>query len=156
MELKFGNQKNSETVLFDPIILGSAFVAFRIFDGLSDPIAGKITDTWKRKGFQRRSLLLFTFFLAPIGLAITFSCNHQLSQPINWLLLIIGLFIFFIGYTFYAIPYWSLIDDYSLNNNTIRSKLSGLLGLGINWLRNWKWSQWILINSYGYGIGVFY
>ena len=150
--LKFGNQKNSETVLFDPIILGSAFVAFRIFDGLSDPIAGKITDTWKRKGFQRRSLLLFTFFLAPIGLAITFSCNHQLSQPINWLLLIIGLFIFFIGYTFYAIPYWSLIDDYSLNNNTIRSKLSGLLGLGIvigSGIGNGV--SGFLINSYGYG-----
>ena len=129
--LKFGNQKNSEIPLFDPILLGSAFVAFRIFDGLSDPIAGKITDSWKRRGFQRRTLLLFTFFLAPIGLAITFSCNHNLPQPVNWFILLIGLLIFFIGYTFYAIPYWSLIDDYSQNNNNIRSKLSGLLGLGI-------------------------
>ena len=156
--LKFGNQKNSEIPLFDPILLGSAFVAFRIFDGLSDPIAGKITDSWKRRGFQRRTLLLFTFFLAPIGLAITFSCNHNLPQPANWFILLIGLLIFFIGSTFYAIPYWSLIDDYSQNNNNIRSKLSGLLGLGIvigSGIGNG--ASGFLINSYGYGkTGIFF
>lgn len=151
--LKFGNQKEATLPLFDPIILGTAFVAFRIFDGLSDPIAGRLTDTWKRKGFQRRTLLLFTFFLAPIGLAITFLCSHNLSQPINWLLLTTGLLIFFVGYTFYAIPYWSLVDDYSGGDKTTRSKLSGLLGLGIvigSGIGNGV--SGFLIDAHGYGI----
>jgi Na+/melibiose symporter-like transporter len=129
--LKYGDLDNSGTKLFPAITLGIVFFSFRVFDGVTDPVAGKLTDSWVRKGFQRRTLLWISFSLAPIGLALTFLANHSHSKPFAWALLTIGLLIFFIGYTFYAIPYWSLIDDYAEGNMKVRAKLSNLLGLGI-------------------------
>jgi Na+/melibiose symporter-like transporter len=129
--LKYGDLDDSGTKLFPAITLGIVFFAFRVFDGITDPIAGKLTDSWVRKGFQRRTLLWTSFALAPIGLTLTFLANHSHSKPFAWALLTIGLLIFFVGYTFYAIPYWSLIDDYAEGNMKVRAKLSNLLGLGI-------------------------
>ncbi|MEE2968490.1 MAG: MFS transporter [Verrucomicrobiota bacterium] len=129
--LKYGDLESSGTELFPAITLGILFFSFRVFDGVTDPIAGRLTDSWVRKGFQRRTLLWFSFSLAPIGLALAFSANHSLSKPFAWSLLTLGLLIFFIGYTFYAIPYWSLIDDYADGDMKVRAKLSNLLGLGI-------------------------
>ncbi|MDC0048310.1 MFS transporter [Verrucomicrobia bacterium] len=127
----YGRLDDSGTKLFPATTLGIVFFSFRVFDGITDPIAGKLTDSWIRKGFQRRTLLWVSFSLAPIGLTLTFLANHSHSKPFAWALLTIGLLIFFIGYTFYAIPYWSLIDDYAQGNMKVRAKLSNLLGLGI-------------------------
>ena len=129
--LIYGDLDDSGTKLFPAITLGIVFFSFRVFDGITDPIAGKLTDSWVRKGFQRRTLLWTSFALAPIGLTLTFLANHSHSKPFAWALLTIGLLIFFVGYTFYAIPYWSLIDDYAKGNMKVRAKLSNLLGLGI-------------------------
>jgi len=129
--LKYGDLDDSGIKLFPAITLGIVFFSFRVFDGVTDPVAGKLTDSWVRKGFQRRTLLWVSFSLAPIGLSLTFLANHSHSKPFAWALLTIGLLIFFIGYTFYAIPYWSLIDDYAEGNMKVRAKLSNLLGLGI-------------------------
>jgi Na+/melibiose symporter-like transporter len=46
-------------------------------------------------------------------------------------LLLTGMFIFFVGYTFYGIPYWSLIEDYGGDNANERRLLSNLLGAGL-------------------------
>jgi Na+/melibiose symporter-like transporter len=43
----------------------------------------------------------------------------------------VGLFVFYVGYTFYAIPYWSLVDDYSEKDEARRRVYSNLLGGGI-------------------------
>ena len=64
--LKFGNQKNSEIPLFDPILLGSAFVAFRIFDGLSDPIAGKLPTAGKGEDFKEERYFSLRFSWPPL------------------------------------------------------------------------------------------
>ena len=79
--LKYGDLESSGTELFPAITLGILFFSFRVFDGVTDPIAGRLTDSWVRKGFQRRTLLWFSFSLAPIGLALAFSANHSLSKP---------------------------------------------------------------------------
>ncbi|MDE0571409.1 MAG: MFS transporter, partial [Verrucomicrobiales bacterium] len=129
--ITYGALDDSETKLFPAITLGIVFFSFRVFDGITDPVAGKLTDSWARKGFQRRTLLWVSFSLAPIGLTLTFLANHSHSKPFAWALLTLGLLIFFIGYTFYAIPYWSLIDDYAQGDMKVRAKLSNLLGLGI-------------------------
>lgn len=117
--------------LFSAAIVGAVFLGFRIFDGVTDPVAGLVSDGWVRRGRERRSLLWFSFLLPPVGLALCFLPDHGMSSGLRWVLLLAGLFVFFVGYTFYAIPYWSLIDDYSGRDDKLRRFLSTLLGVGM-------------------------
>ncbi len=117
--------------LFSAAVVGAVFLGFRIFDGITDPVAGLLSDGWVRRGRERRGLLWFSFLLPPIGLALCFLPDQGMPPSLRWTLLIVGLFIFFVGYTFYAIPYWSLIDDYSGRDDEVRRILSTLLGAGL-------------------------
>ena len=91
--------------LFVGATVGLVFLGFRIFDGVTDPLAGALGDWWVAKGRQRRKLLWSSFWLPPIGLILVFAPHHDMSQLLRWSILCSGMFIFFVGYTLYAIPY---------------------------------------------------
>lgn len=120
----------SET-LFLSSQVGLTLLLFRVFDGITDPIAGILGDWWSRKGKERRYLLLPSAVLPPIGLILVFSPDATHTMLLRWLLLTGGMFVFFVGYTFYLIPYLSLVEDYSLGKERNRSILSSLVGLGL-------------------------
>jgi Na+/melibiose symporter-like transporter len=119
------------TALFVGGSVGALFFAFRIFDGVTDPVAGVASDWWVGRGRERRSLLWLSFALPPIGLALIFAPNADMSTTLRWVCMSGGMFVFFVGYTFYAIPYWSLIDDYSGGDPRTRARLSNVLGTGV-------------------------
>lgn len=131
--LKFAGttEPGSNVPLFAATAVGTLFLVFRIFDGVADPFAGIGSDLWVARGRQRRSLLWFSFFLPSLGLALVFAPNAAMTESARWALLGTGMFVFFLGYTIYVIPYWSLIDDYSLGHVPTRAKLSNLLGAGV-------------------------
>ncbi len=117
--------------LFSGAAVGALLLGFRIFDGITDPVAGVVSDLWVRKGHQRRSLLWFSFFVPSLGLALCFTPTHAMDPATRWIFLAAGMFIFFVGYTFYIIPYWSLIEDYGGDNTNERRILSNILGVGL-------------------------
>ena len=117
--------------LFSAALVGTALFAFRIFDGATDPVAGLISDGWVRKGRERRTLLWYAFLIPPIGLALIFMPSFGMGEAVRWTFLLAGMFIFFVGYTFYAIPYWSLCSDYAQGDADQNRVLSSLLGAGI-------------------------
>lgn len=121
----------STATLFSASAVGGALLAFRIFDGLTDPVAGSVSDGWVRQGKERRSLLWFSFFVPAIGLALIFLPHHGMAEELRWFSLLTGMFVFFVGYTFYGIPYWSLISDFSQGNQDTQRLLSTLLGAGL-------------------------
>ena len=118
-------------VLFAGTALGGLLLAFRLFDGVTDPLAGTLSDRWVRSGKQRRWLLWFSFAGPPVGLAICFLPAHSMPESLRWTIVGLGMLAFFIGYTFYAIPYWSLVDDYAGDDVRTRRILSNLLGAGL-------------------------
>ncbi len=120
----------SSEVLFSASAVGALMLGFRIFDGLSDPVAGTLSDLWVRRGHERRRLLFLSFFLPAVGLALCFLPEFSMSIATRWVFLVSGMFLFFIGYTFYAIPYWSLLKEYSAGDPNERRYLSMLLGAG--------------------------
>ena len=121
---------NGEALL-SVTLVGAVLLGFRIFDGVTDPIAGTLSDIWVKRGRQRRSLLWFTAPLPALGLILCFLPNAGHSPEVRWIILVLGLLLFFVGYTLYAIPYWSLIGDYAQGDEKRRSRLSTLLGLGL-------------------------
>ncbi|MCB9750517.1 MAG: MFS transporter [Myxococcales bacterium] len=116
---------------FTAATAGVLILGFRIFDAVSDPVAGSLSDRWVRSGRERRTLLWFSFLIPAVGLALAFSPTPDMAVALRWGLLSAGLLLFYIGYTFYAIPYWSLVDDYSRGHEPTRRWLSTLLGVGL-------------------------
>ncbi len=117
--------------LFSATAVGAVLLAFRLFDGLTDPIAGVVSDQWVRKGRERRRLLWFSFLVPSVGLWLCFAGDYDMPQTVRWAFLVAGMLVFFIGYTFYAIPYWSLISDYAVGDLDVRGRLSNVLGAGL-------------------------
>jgi Na+/melibiose symporter-like transporter len=122
---------STAAVLFSASTMGAVMLAFRIFDGVTDPISGAISDNWVRRGKARRTLLWYSFAIPAIGLLLCFAPTHEMTQSLRWTLVTSGLFIFFVGYTLYCIPYWSLILDYSQGNEKTQRSMSNLLGVGV-------------------------
>ncbi|MBL4845696.1 MAG: MFS transporter [Planctomycetes bacterium] len=110
--------------------VGGVLLAFRLFDGLTDPLAGGLANAWVRRGREKRSLLWLFFVVPPIGFVLCFLPNLDMPMALRWILLGGGMFVFFVGYTFYAIPYWSLIDDFGKDVEE-RRRMSNLLGVGV-------------------------
>lgn len=120
-----------EGPLLSAALVGALFLAFRIFDAVADPVAGAFGDAWVQKGRERRSLIWPSFALPAVGLLLVFSVTHALPAVGRWLLVGLGLFVFFIGYTLYAIPYWALCEDYAEGQDAVRARLSNMLGAGV-------------------------
>jgi GPH family glycoside/pentoside/hexuronide:cation symporter len=112
-------------------LVGGLFFAFRIFDGITDPLAGVLGDRWVRSGKERRSLIWVSFAIPPVGLALVFAPTSAMPDSLRYVLVVLGMFLFFVGYTLYAIPYWSLVEDYSQGNTKTRTALSNALGVGV-------------------------
>jgi GPH family glycoside/pentoside/hexuronide:cation symporter len=129
--VKPSNIELGTEALFSASMIGMVLLGFRVFDGITDPIAGHWCDQWVREGKSRADLLKYTAILPCLGLVLCFMPSFEQAIWLRWLILLIGLFIFFVGYTVYAIPYWSLIADYSKNDLKLEGILSNLLGLGL-------------------------
>jgi GPH family glycoside/pentoside/hexuronide:cation symporter len=117
--------------LFVAATVGLVLFAFRIFDGVTDPLAGTLGDRWVGSGKERRSLIWLSFLIPAVGLALVFAPNAAMAPTLRWILLGGGMFIFFVGYTLYAVPYWSLVEDYSAGKAETRTALSNSLGVGV-------------------------
>jgi len=128
---KFSTGSDGSSELLNGFAVGAILLGFRIFDGITDPIAGRLSDAWTRSGRARQQLLWISLLLPGIGLVITFLPNPTMPEWIRWFCAASGMFIFFVGYTFYAIPYWSLVGDYSNGDPKRKRILSNLLGGGM-------------------------
>ena len=117
--------------LFSAGLVGVVLLGFRVFDGVTDPVAGSLSDRWVRKGKERRVLLWYTAPLPALGLTLCFAPSFAQGEMVRWAFLLGGMLTFFVGYTLYAIPYWSLIGDYAQEDEAQRGTLSNLLGVGL-------------------------
>ncbi len=129
--LKFSDTPAVDGTLFAAATVGAIFLGFRIFDGVTDPMAGALADWWVSVGRARQKLLLLAAPIAPIGLVLSFSPTAAMSEATRSAVLIGGLFVFFVGYTIYAIPYWTLVEDYGKHAEGGQRELSNMLGLGL-------------------------
>jgi Na+/melibiose symporter-like transporter len=129
--LKFSDTPTADGVLFAAATVGAVFLGYRIFDGVTDPMAGALADWWVSTGRARQQLLLLSVPIAPLGLILTFIPTAAMSEVVRWVVLASGLFVFFVGYTIYAIPYWTLVEDYGKHADGGRRELSNMLGLGL-------------------------
>jgi GPH family glycoside/pentoside/hexuronide:cation symporter len=130
--LKYSDQEApGGELLFTASMVGLALLVARLLDGGVDPVIGRLADRWVAAGRERRTFLLFSFIAPPLGLALCFWPSFAEAPGVRWGCLLAGMLLLFTGYSFYSIPYWSLVDDYAGTDRKERLTLSNLLGAGL-------------------------
>lgn len=114
----------------DPFLVGLLGGLPRFFDAITDPIIGYISDNTRSRWGRRRPFI----FLGAIAVAICFAMLWQFpegqSEMFYFWYFLIGSFIFFLAYTFFATPWvalgYELTPDY--DQRTLLMGTQNLIG----------------------------
>jgi len=131
----------------DPRLLGWALGLPRIWDALSDPLMGNISDNTRTRWGRRRPFMLIGAVLCAVMFALIW------SPPTGWSPTAIGwyfmgmTFLYYTAYTVFAVPWGALglelTTDYNERTRvqayrTVIQAVGGL-GLGTMWVLAQKW-----------------
>lgn len=130
--LRYADQRDAAGgALFVAATVGFVFLFARLFDGVLDPIIGSLSDRYAARGRDRSRFLWYSGWSVALGLVLSFAPGLEQAPVVRWSLLLGGFLVFFVGYTFYSIPLWSLVDDFGGDDRRERAIYSNLLGLGL-------------------------
>ena len=88
--------------------LASTLIAFsKIYDTVTDPLMGVITDRTKSSLGRRRPWLFVGAFLCALALPLLF-ITPQLSGPVLIVWVVFGLFFYATAYTVFSVPYMAM------------------------------------------------
>ncbi|MDA1077026.1 MAG: MFS transporter, partial [Proteobacteria bacterium] len=116
---------STDVLLIAPAVMGLIFSASRIWDAVSDPLVGYLSDRTRLKFGRRRSWILASVIPIGIGFVMVFSPPEGLTngQLTAWMAIaIIG---FYSAMTLFFVPHLSLGAELSINYHE-RSRLFGI------------------------------
>ncbi|QDU70519.1 MFS transporter [Mucisphaera calidilacus] len=123
----------------DPLMIGVILLVFRLWDAVSDPIMGYISDNTRTRWGRRRPYLVVGAFLVGLTYPLMWWAPRSFGeQELFWWLIITGIF-FYTCFTFYNMPYQSLLlemtPDYNERTRVtgVRAIVSKFAGLGVGW-----------------------
>lgn len=124
---------------------GMIFFAPRIFDSITDPIMGFISDNTKSKWGRRRQYV----FIGGLIMGIAFICMWQLykenSLQYNFWYFFLWSIVFYLGLTLFSVPYvamgYEMTDDFHERTNIMAVA---------QWIGQWAWviAPWFWIIMY--------
>ncbi len=131
----------------DPRMLGWALGLPRIWDALSDPLMGNISDNTRTRWGRRRPFILIGAILCALMFGLIWSPPTSFSvKAIGWYFM--GMtFLYYTAYTIFAVPWGALglelTTDYNERTRvqayrTVFQAVGGL-GLGAMWFLAQKW-----------------
>ena len=98
----------ADVLLVAPGVMGTLFGLSRLWDAVSDPIAGHLSDRTRSRLGRRRSWLLASALPVAAGFAMIWSPPHSLSGSALAAWVGLGVFVYFTGTTLFSIPHESL------------------------------------------------
>jgi Na+/melibiose symporter-like transporter len=98
----------TDVLLLAPATVGVVFALGRAWDALSDPIAGTLSDRTRSRLGRRRPWMLAAIPILGLGFAMTWAPPKAISGSALYAWIGLALFVFYSGYTAYAIPHTSL------------------------------------------------
>jgi GPH family glycoside/pentoside/hexuronide:cation symporter len=124
---------------------GFIFFFPRIFDSITDPIMGFISDNTKSKWGRRRQYV----FIGALVMGISFSFLWQLykvnSIDYNFTYFLIWSFVFYLGLTIFSVPYvamsYEMSDDFHERTSIMATS---------QWIGQWAWviAPWFWVIMY--------
>lgn len=113
---------------------GIIFFAPRIFDSITDPIMGFISDNTKSKWGRRRQYVLIGAILMGIAYIVMWQLYKDNSLQYNFWYFFLWSLVFYLGLTFFSVPYvamgYEMSDDFHERTHIMAVA---------QWIGQWAW-----------------
>ncbi len=90
---------------FSPLMWGFIFFAPRIFDAITDPIMGFISDNTRSKWGRRRQYVFIGALIMGISYIIMWQLHPENGLTYNFIYFMFWSFVFYLGLTIFSVPY---------------------------------------------------
>ncbi len=115
----------TDVLLVAPQVMGTLFGLSRLWDAVSDPLAGYLSDRTRSRLGRRRSWLLASAPVVALGFAMVWSPPLGLEGSVLALWVGAGVFLYFTGTTLFSIPHDSLGAELSTDHHD-RTRVFGI------------------------------
>lgn len=123
-----------------PAMVSLVMTIPRIWDAITDPVMGAISDNFRSRFGRRRPFVFVGGLLTSLCFAALWWIPSGLGQTGTFWAFLIGLFIYYTAFTVFVVPYLALglemTPDYNERTRVMsyRSFFSTLAGFAMNWL----------------------
>ena len=123
----------------NPVLVGLIAAIPRIFDALSDPMVGYISDNTRTRWGRRRPFILVGAVLAGLVFALMWQLPDGRSESFYFWVFLGASIIFFLAYTLYATPFvafgYEMTSDYHERTrlHAFANTVGQLVWLGVPW-----------------------
>ena len=124
---------------------GLIFFAPRIFDSITDPIMGFISDNTKSRFGRRRQYVFIGGLIMGIAFIVMWQLYKENSVQYNFWYFFLWSIVFYLGLTFFSVPYvamgYEMTDDFHERTNIMAVA---------QWIGQWAWviAPWFWIIMY--------
>ncbi len=123
----------------DPFLVGLIAAIPRIFDAVSDPVVGYLSDNTRTRWGRRRPFILVGALLAGIVFALMWQLPDGRSEMFYFWVFLAASVLFFLAYTLYATPFvafgYEMTADYHERTrlHTVANFVGQIVWLGVGW-----------------------
>ena len=127
---------------------GVIFFTPRLFDSITDPIMGFISDNTKSKYGRRKQYVLLGAIIMGISFSILWQLYRENGIEYNFIYFMLWSFIFYLGLTIFSVPYvamgYEMSDDFHERTNIMAVA---------QWIGQWAWviAPWFWVIMYDQG-----
>lgn len=124
---------------------GIIFFLPRIFDALTDPIMGYISDNTKSRWGRRRQYVFWGAILLGISFVIMWQLYRENGINYNFYFFMFWSFIFYLGLTLFSVPYVAM--GYEMSNDF--HERTNIMAIA-QWIGQWAWviAPWFWVVMY--------
>jgi GPH family glycoside/pentoside/hexuronide:cation symporter len=95
----------------NPALVGSILMVMRLWDAITDPIMGYISDNWKGRWGRRKPFLLIGTLLMAVAYPLIWYASPEWSDNAKAIYFFCMAIIFFTSYTIYSVSFRSLATE---------------------------------------------
>ncbi len=118
----------------DPTLWGILFFLPRMFDALTDPLMGFITDNTRSRFGRRRPYIFVGAIIAGIAYMVMWQVHPENSQTYNFVYFLLTSLVFYLGLTIFSTPYVAMGYEMSSDFHE-RTRLMAVA----QWIGQWAW-----------------
>ena len=124
---------------------GLLFFLPRIFDSITDPIMGFISDNTRSKWGRRRQYVFIGAIIMGISFAIMWQLYRANSVEYNFYYFLLWSFVFYLGLTIFSVPYVAM--GYEMSNDF--HERTNIMAIA-QWIGQWAWviAPWFWVIMY--------
>ncbi|MGB5317323.1 MAG: MFS transporter, partial [Robiginitalea sp.] len=127
---------------------GVLFFLPRVFDSITDPIMGFISDNTKSRWGRRRQYVMLGAVIMGISFVVMWQLYRENGVDYNFTYFLLWSFVFYLGLTIFSVPYVAM--GYEMSNDF--HERTSIMAVA-QWIGQWAWviAPWFWVVMYDQG-----